>query len=496
MQNSKSNPSDSSSPPRRIHRFGISLNVFIQLILFLVLFGIVNYLNYRHYIRRDLTPSRDYTLSEATQGYVRKLSKDVDLTLVFARQSDLMQDCRALVEEFRSVKKTRIKVEEVDPARDLERAEQLKLKYGITLSSNGILVRANNHTRFISEEELVIKGLNGDRDHPSVDFRGEDAVLSAVIGLIEEQVRKFYFITGKGTSTSKGNDLAFKSLAELGNQQNFEVLPLNFTEVESIPENASGVILVGALYDFGDREIAMLQNYWLGKRAAILLLLDPNGETPRLRQFLQSKGVTPRPDRVLLAESTSAGPKKQFSVDTVFLENSPITKPFTQVNASFSGQTQSLDLKTDAPELNAQQIEVLPIIDATKRFWGETRYLMDLPVVDPEDTKPPVHLAASVERGAVSDERLRVDSSRMVVVGNALLLDPETRLAVHQDFIASSLNWMMARERLIGPTPKRKQMFRIELTPQQRKQVFWVTAFLMPGLVLVFGFLMWSHRRA
>ena len=73
-----------------------------------------------------------------------------------------------------------------------------------------------------------------------------------------------------------------------------------------------GIILVGALYDLSDREVAMLQNYWLGKRAAILVMLDPNGETPKLHQFLQSKGVAPRPDRVLLAESTSAGPKKQL----------------------------------------------------------------------------------------------------------------------------------------------------------------------------------------
>ena len=47
------------------------------------------------------------------------------------------------------------------------------------------------------------------------------------------------------------------------------------------------------------------------------------------------------------------------------------------------------------------------------------------------------------QRGAVSDERLRVDSSRMVVVGNATMLDPATRLAVDQDFIAASLNWML-----------------------------------------------------
>jgi hypothetical protein len=112
------------------------------------------------------------------------------------------------------------------------------------------------------------------------------------------------------------------------------------------------------------------------------------------------------------------------------------------------------------------------------------------------DTQPPVYIAASVERGAVNDERLRVDSSRMVVVGNASMLDPMTRLGVHQDFVSASLNWMMNRERLIGPTPKRKQFFRIQLTEEQRKHIFWVTAIIMPGAVLGMGLLVWSHRRA
>ena len=102
----------------------------------------------------------------------------------------------------------------------------------------------------------------------------------------------------------------------------------------------------------------------------------------------------------------------------------------------------------------------------------------------------------SVERGAVSDERLRVDSARMVVVGNATMLDPATRLGVHQDFISSSLNWLINRDPVVGGTPKRLSTFRIQLTDEQRKEIFWVTCLLMPGAVLGIGLLIWSHRRA
>jgi hypothetical protein len=485
-----------SSKPQSLKRFGISLNVAFQLLLCFVLFGLANYLGYRHWVKLDLSPNAKYSLSDSTIGELRNLSKDVEITVVFMRDSPIMPEVRAMVEEFRSAKKSRIKTSEIDPTRDVERAEQLKLKHKLTLKGNGILVRANQNLRFITEEEIVIKGLNRDRENPSVHFRGEDALISTIMNLIDGKPRKFYFIAGKGATTQAGSELAYVLLADIGKQQNFEVLPLNLTELESIPEDASGLVLAGPKYDLADHEMQLLTGYWSQKRAALLILLDPSGETPRLRQFLQANGVTPRRDRVLYAESTSTGPKKQFSVQTYFLSGSAISRPFTEVSAVFSGQTQSLALDTDSAALSTRHILVTPLIDAADRFWGEVDFTAELPVVDEADTRPPVHLAASVERGAVSDERLRVDSARMVVVGNASMLDPATRLGVHQDFISSSMNWMINRLRHVGVTPKPVNVFRIQLTDEQRKQIFWVTCLLMPGAVLCLGLLIWTYRRA
>lgn len=479
-----------------VRRFGISLNVIIQLFLLLTLFGIVNYLSYRHYIRRDLSPNKDFTLSEQTHNYLRRLSKNVNITVIFTRESPTMQEVRSLVDAYREVKKSRITTEEVDPVRDMDRAEEIKLKHNIQLQSNGILVETNNRVRFIPESDIIIRGLEGTRDNPSVHFNGEDALTSTIINLIEGETQRLYYITGKGEATGKGSELPFIALSALGNQQNFEVLPLNLTEVTSIPEDASAVVIVGPKYDFSEGEMKMIEDYWAAERSALLILLDPNGQTPRLRQFIATQGVAPRPDRVLVAESTATGPRKDYSVQGTFASDSPITESLRTVTTTLSGQTQSLAIDTESTELRARQIEVKPLITATDRFWGEMRYLLDLPRIDPEDTKPPVHVAASIERGHVRDARLNVDSARMVVVGNALMLDPATRLANHQDFISNSLNWMTNRDRLIGIPPKRKQTFRLELTSEQRTKVFWVTALAFPGSLLALGFLVWSYRRA
>lgn len=491
-----SSSSSSPTPTPKVGRFSIGLNVFLQLVLLLTLFGIVNYLSYRHFIRRDLSPNKDYTLSEYTQNYIKRLSKNVDLTLIYTRESPAMQEVRSLLESYRDIRKSRISTEEIDPVRDMERAEELKLKHNITLQSNGILVQANNRIKFIPEEDIIIRGLSGNRDNPSVDFRGEDAVTSTIIHLLEGETRRLYFVTGKGEASGKGPELPFVALSAIGTLQNFEVAPLNLTEVTEIPNDANALVIVGPKYDFSESEIKMIETYWATERAAIFILLDPNGQTPRLRQFISAHGVTPRPDRVLYAESTATGPRKEFSVNANFSPDSPITQPLQTVTTTFSGQSQSLDLKTESPELRARQIEVLPLITANERFWGETRYLLELPRVDPEDTQPPVYLGASIERGHVRDARLRVDSARMVVVSNALLLDPATRLDNHQTFVINSVNWMLSREKLIGIPSVRKQTFRLELTNDQRTKIFWVTALVFPGGLLALGFMIWSFRRA
>jgi hypothetical protein len=66
-------------------RLGIGLNVAVQVFLTLVLFGGVNYLSFQYYKRWDLTEAGSHSLSTVTLNYLRKLSKDVEVTLVFPR---------------------------------------------------------------------------------------------------------------------------------------------------------------------------------------------------------------------------------------------------------------------------------------------------------------------------------------------------------------------------------------------------------------------------
>lgn len=477
-------------------RGGIGLNVAIQIFLALALFAGVNRLNYYHYWRWDLSPSQDYTLSPATLKYLDSLSRDVQIYIVFGRDSKVYGEIQSLLEEYRNHGRQRIKVRSIDPVRDIERAEQLKADTGISLAQNGVLIRCGVNKRFITEEELVVREKGTSTNKQVTEFRGEDAISSALISVVEGRIRRFYYVVGKGSRSGEGQGDAYNAAVELGKQQNFEIFQINLSEIRYIPPDADGVLILGPRYDFSEREISMINDYWHKKRSGIFITLDPSGEMLRLNAFLTANGVRPRGDRVLCAESTSTGPKKEYTVMAEFLKEVPFTRHLSASAITFAGQSESLEIKKDSPELKEQSIAVQPLIQASPRFWGERQFLEELPVVDEEDTLPPIYIAASVERGATADETQRADSSRMVVVANSTLLDKHTMLAVSHDFVAAGVNWLLNREEFIGIPAKSRHSYRIQLTGRQHELIFWITSITLPGIVLTLGLMIWASRRA
>jgi len=477
-------------------RYGIGLNVALQVLLALALFAGVNRLNYYHYWRWDLSPSQDYTLSPATLKYLDSLSRDVQIYIVFGRDSKVYGEVQSLLEEYHLHGRQRIKVRSIDPVRDIERAEQLKADTGLSLAQNGVLIRCGVNKRFITEEELVVREKGTSTNKQIIEFRGEDAISSALISVVEGRVRRFYYVVGKGSRSDEAQSDAYNATIDLGKQQNFEVVQVNLSEINRIPVDADGLLVLGARYDLSEREVAMLNDYWQTKRAGIFIMLDPGGETTRLNAFLSANGVHPRGDRVLMAESTSTGPKKEFSVMGEFTKEVPFIHHLTSSAITLAGQSESLELLQDNATLKEKSISIQPLILAAPRYWGERQFLEELPIVDEEDTLPPIYVAASIERGALGDETQRADSSRMVVVSNSTLLDKQTMLAVSRDFAAAGLNWLMNRESFIGIPAKSKHSYRIQLTRRQHELIFWVTSITLPGIVLGFGFMIWASRRS
>jgi hypothetical protein len=494
----RSEESESKSPQavaRPIWRLGIGFNVVLQVLLAAVLLGTVNYLAFRHYERWDLTRGNHFTLSSTTTNFLVNSDTPIEIVVAFVRDSALAGDVINLVEEYKRQAPQRIDVSYVDPARDRDRLEEVKLKYGLDLRENVVIIAAGESARMVAESSMLVAPVHQGTVADGTVFLGEDALTSAMISVTEGSRRKLYILAGKGQLRQGSRGSAYDLLASFANRQNAVLEPLRLEDLDAVPEDADGLILVNAMYDLTGREIDIMREYWERRRGGVLLLLNPEANTPRLDGFLSENGITPRQDRVLYAESTGAGSKKQFQVQSTFVPGSRITEALWGLNTTFGGQTCSLEVREEDEDLRNRTIEVKPLLEAAARFWGETSYLEKLPTLGPGDNAPPIFVAASAELGALADERLRIDSSRMVVVGNATVADPDMRVASNSDFIGAALNWLLDREELIGIAPKIKQRHHVDLSPEQHQRIFWICAITFPAAVAAFGFFVWAVRR-
>jgi hypothetical protein len=183
-----------------------------------------------------------------------------------------------------------------------------------------------------------------------------------------------------------------------------------------------------------------------------------------------------------------------------FLPDNPVTKRLADVRAPFFGATSTLTLNSQ--QVAAANIHLAPLAQAEKGYWGETDYSSDddsLLQFDPaKDKGDPLTIAASVENGGSADERVEINSARLVVVANSTFIQDNALTQDQQglDFVSASLNWLLSREQLIGIAPKIPQTLTFNLSEQALRSLRWIILVLMPLVPALLGLFVWWRRRA
>ena len=85
--------------------------------------------------------------------------------------------------------------------------------------------------------------------------------------------------------------------------ENIKLQELNLFEAPRDSGGMKTIMIAGPQYDFSDREMKMLRDFW-NKQGRILLLLDPAAKTPKLDAFLNELGVKVNDDRLMAMVQT------------------------------------------------------------------------------------------------------------------------------------------------------------------------------------------------
>jgi gliding motility-associatede transport system auxiliary component len=486
---------------KKIRRVRIGFNVLAQVVLVLFLAAMVNSIAFKHYARWDFSRDQKYALSDKTKRFLDTLKGKMRITVFFPPNTPITTDVQNLLTEYQYAGKGKVDIEHIDPERNLSRAKELFDKYKVVTDEALSVIDYEGRNKTVKASEMAEIDQSGMAlgEGPRVTaFKGEQAITSAMIDLVEGKKKTLGYVLGhKEPPLSEGS--AISVLKTFIENENIQFKELNLLDLDVIPDEVKTVMIIGPQYDFSDREMKLLRNFW-DKQGRILLLLDPAAKTPKLDGFVNELGVKMNDDRLMVFLRTGIQELALTrDVQAHFLGDSPITKRLADVRALFLGGTSSLTLEPD--RVRAASIRLEPLIQAEKGYFAETDYNTDnqakLQADAKRDINTPLTIGATIEKGGSADERVQLNSSRLVVVSNATFVQDNAITQDQQglDFISGSVNWLLSREQLIGIAPKVSKPLTFSLDQDALSRLRWIVLVFMPLIPAVIGTVVWWQRR-
>lgn len=500
--------------PRKIRRLQIGMSVLLQIMLILFLVAMVNSLAFRHYKRWDFSRDQKYALSDKTKRFLDSVKGKLRVIVFFAPNTPITNDVQNLLTEYQYAAKGKIDIENIDPERSLSRAKEMFDKYKIVSDESLLVIDYAGRSKTVKASEMADVDQSGMAfgEGPRVTaFKGEQAITTAMIDLVEGKKNTLGYVLGHGeppiadapSPVALGQQPPSSPVSVLKafiESENIKFQEVNLSNEPQIPAEIKTIMVVGPRYDLSDREMKLLRDFW-DKQGRVLLLLDPAAKTPKLLGFLNELGVKVNDDRLMVFLRTGIQELALTrDVQAHFLGSSPITKRLAEVRALFFGGTCSLSLEPD--RVRAANIRLEPLIQAEKGYFAETDYNTDDQAkLQADAQKSPataLTIAASLEKGGSADERVQMNSSRMVVVSNATFVQDRALTQDQQalDFISGAVNWLLSREQLIGISPKVPRTLTFILSQTALRNVRWLILVLMPLVPAIVGSIVWWRRRA
>lgn len=517
---------DPKTTKSTIKRFRIGLNVLVQLVLLLVIVGIVNSLSCRKFTQWDQTASKRYSLSEQTHKILNNLSRDLYLTVAFSRSSDVYPYTQRMIDLYKKAAGNRLHVQWIDPLRDPAAVAELQNQDpNLAFDENKILVSrtetlgatgegasterpyqvVTEQDMFQRAENLMFRDGRSKRGNVTT-YRLERALTSTLLAATEERQQVVYIISSKGgMRTVEGKTAGGHLMLEGGLRQNLKVLPLPFTKNSVVPDDASAVMIISPRSDFSGSELKeIFDAYWEKRKGGLVLLLNPRyyENLPNLRNYLATNyGVSWENNRVLSVKSRGGQNVTVYEPPSWFKEGSPITQSLTgrQTTLPFQSSTLNIHVAGDQNDPLAPRATDKKVLLAADYFldgfWKEPNYLDPNPIAEAKETAD-IDLAVSVEIGAGINQDLRLNSSRMVVVGNGNLMDPDQRERERVEFILNSINWAIDREQVVaGIETQQAGNFQITIGDRPYAKLEWMSLRILPGTVFLIGLSVAYFRR-
>ena len=232
----------------------------------------------------DISAARLYSLTSSSKAVVSNIEDDVTIYWICqaGQESTVIEK---LLNVYDSLSDN-LKVVKKDPDTYPTFAKEYTDE---TVTNNSLIVVSGDKSRYISYESMyqVDNSSYYTTGSASQSFDGESLITTAIDYVVSEELPKAYVLTGHGEAEM---GTTMKSALEKSNVETKEFSLLN---VDSVPEDASIILINSPTSDLSEEEVTILESY-MDNGGHIVVLSGPeqDAELANFKSLLEYVGVS------------------------------------------------------------------------------------------------------------------------------------------------------------------------------------------------------------
>jgi len=427
----------------------------------------------------DLTSQAIFTLGDQTRRVVASLDRDVTLSLL-ANSGREDETVSRLLERYAGLS-SRIAVRYIDPTEQPTFLDQYDLDIS-TLYANSVLVESGDRVRLVGYDEIFVTSYSMDYSTygytTSTSFEGENALTNAIHYVTRDDLPVVYVLGGHGEAELSG------SVESLMERDNLVVQSLSLLSQESVPQDASAVIINAPQSDISSDEADMLIAYMEGG-GNVVLMTDyiEQGGMENLLRVTRSMGLTVGEGIIVEDDRTRHLNRYPYYL-LPEIESHEITEPV--ISGGYYILTPLAQPIEEAEDAGAQ---ITWLLTTSSSAYSKIEGLnMQTTSRAEGDIDGPFHVGALAEK----------DGGRLFFVTSSDLLSEAVDAMVagaNSDLFMNALSLMCGQEETISIRAKSLDGESLTLTGAQSS--FWsaVLVGMVPGVLILVGVVVMIRRK-
>lgn len=451
----------------------------------------VDYVADRYVLEIDMTSESEYEISDETAQLLQTLSEPITIT-VLCDETDYADD-----EDLRRLPKVFQRYEQLSGGKITVKYINAVANPSIfndyndlgDLSTQDIIVESEKRYKSMSPHDLLEYTSRSSSSGSSgsayvTGLRAEQRLTSAILYVTANKVPKAAYITGHQEKTD------LETMEDLLYSGNYEVDSLSLMQVGEIPSDVDMLIISEPKGDYTDAEIEIIDQFMEDGGRIIVTYATNTPSLPNLDAYFEEWGVSYRNQLVCDTERCYASYNAYLLPNLVTLE----------------GLTDNLDSSGFTILPGARPIDVLWENDNWKGTQvlmtsSDTAYAKDLSGENisyeqtEDDAKGPFNLGVL----AYQTKMHNLDSTRSDILflnagflSNSALGD---RSFMNKDYFLAALNFMSDDSETVSIESKDLTSERLVVTGAARRVLYYLLIFIIPGVCLIGGVLVWVRRR-